>query len=149
MRAVAQRVGQASVTVDGHEVGRIGAGLVVLLGVGQADEPPQALWLADKIAGLRVFADAAGKLNLSVGEIGGQVLVVSQFTLWGDCAKGRRPSFGRAAEPGKALALYELFVARLRELGLGVATGQFGAMMDVSLVNQGPVTLLLDSEKTF
>lgn len=149
MRAVAQRVSQARVEIDGQVVGGIGPGLLVLLGVGRDDDQAKALWLADKIAGLRVFADAAGKLNLSVGQAGGGVLVVSQFTLWGDCSRGKRPSFGRAAAAETARALYETFIARLRGLGLEVATGRFGAMMDVHLVNHGPVTLLLDTEKTF
>ncbi|MFH1060212.1 MAG: D-aminoacyl-tRNA deacylase [Pseudomonadota bacterium] len=149
MRAVVQRVSSARVEVDGRVAGEIGPGLMVLLGVGQADAQADADWLADKVAGLRVFPDAAGKLNLSLTDIAGQVLVVSQFTLWGDCAKGKRPSFSRAAQPEPAQALYERVVARLRERGLTVATGVFGAMMDVHLTNQGPVTLLIDSEKTF
>jgi D-tyrosyl-tRNA(Tyr) deacylase len=149
MRAVVQRVSQARVEVDGRVSGAIGAGLVVLLGVGQADGPGEARALAEKIAGLRIFPDENDKLNLSLGEVGGAALVVSQFTLWGDCARGKRPSFSRAAGGEQALPLYEAFVARLRELGLTVATGEFGAMMDVHLVNQGPVTLLLDTEKTF
>jgi D-tyrosyl-tRNA(Tyr) deacylase len=149
MRAVVQRVAEARVEVAGRVRGAIGPGLMVLLGVGQADGPGQARALAEKIAGLRIFPDAQDKLNLDVGEVGGAVLVVSQFTLWGDCAKGRRPSFGRAAGGDTALPLYEAFVARLRELGLSVATGEFGATMEVHLVNQGPVTLLLDTDKTF
>lgn len=149
MRAVVQRVSRARVAVAGREVGAIGAGLLVLLGVGQGDDGPAADWLADKIAGLRIFPDEQDKLNLSVAEVGGAVLVVSQFTLWGDCAKGRRPSFARAATPEPAEKLYQRFCARLGQAGLRVATGQFGAMMEVELVNQGPVTLLLDSDKTF
>jgi len=149
VRAVVQRVSQARVEVDGQVVGAIGLGLLVLLGVGQADTQAQAAGLADKIAGLRVFPDAGGKLNLAVAEVGGACLVVSQFTLWGDCAKGRRPSFARAAGGEQALPLYQAFVERLRALGLTVATGSFGAMMDIHLVNQGPVTLLLDTEKSF
>lgn len=149
MRAVVQRVSQARVEVAGQVVGAIGPGLLVLLGVGQADTPAQAHWLADKIAGLRVFPDQDDKLNLCLAQVGGACLVVGQFTLWGDCAQGRRPSFGRAATGEQARPLYEAFVQRLRGQGLTVATGSFGAMMDVHLVNQGPVTLLLDSEKTF
>lgn len=149
MRAVVQRVSQARVEVAGREVGAIGAGLLVLLGVGQGDDPTAADWLADKIAGLRIFPDEQDKLNLAVAQVGGAVLVVSQFTLWGDCAKGKRPSFSRAAGPELAEPLYRRFCERLGQAGLRVATGQFGAMMEVHLVNQGPVTLLLDSEKTF
>lgn len=149
MRAVVQRVSQARVEVAGRVCGAIGPGLMVLLGVGQGDGPDEVRWLADKIAGLRIFPDENDKLNLSLGDVGGAALVVSQFTLWGDCAKGRRPSFARAAGGELALPLYEAFVARLRELGLTVATGEFGAMMEVHLVNQGPVTLLLDTGKTF
>jgi D-tyrosyl-tRNA(Tyr) deacylase len=149
MRAVVQRVSQARVEVGGQVVGAIGPGFLVLLGVGREDGPAQADWLADKIAGLRVFPDQEDKLNLSLAQVGGACLVVSQFTLWGDCSQGRRPSFGRAATGQLAQPLYEHFVARLRGLGLGVATGSFGAMMDVHLVNQGPVTLLLDSDKSF
>ena len=149
MRAVVQRVRSARVEVAGQVLGAIGAGFLVLLGVGQADTPAQAVWLAEKIAGLRVFPDAEDKLNLSLAQVGGACLVVSQFTLWGDCAKGRRPSFARAAKGSQAQPLYEAFVAHLRGLGLTVATGSFGAMMDIHLVNQGPVTLLLDSDKSF
>lgn len=144
-----QRVSRASVEVEGRTVGAIGSGLLVLLGVSQADGPNEAAWLAGKIAGLRIFPDAQDKLNLSVSDTGGQVLVVSQFTLWGDCAKGRRPSFGRAAGGESAEPLYRAFVEELKKLGLGVATGVFGAMMEVSLVNSGPVTLLVDTEKAF
>jgi D-tyrosyl-tRNA(Tyr) deacylase len=149
MRAVVQRVSQARVEVDGAEVGAIGPGLVVLLGVGREDGQEQADWLADKIAGLRIFPDQKDRLNLSLADIGGQVLVVSQFTLWGDCAKGRRPSWGRAAAGEQAEPLYTRFVERMRGAGFAVATGRFGAMMDLQLTNQGPVTLLVDSEKTF
>lgn len=149
MRAVVQRVSSARVEVAGQSAGAIGPGLVVLLGVGQDDEAGDAQWLADKIAGLRIFPDEQDKLNLSVAEVGGQLLVVSQFTLWGDCRKGRRPSFGRAARPETAEGLYQEFVQRLRSQGLTVATGVFGAMMELHLVNQGPVTLLVDSQKTF
>ncbi len=149
MRAVVQRVSRASVEVEGAAVGAIGPGLLVLLGVSQADGPEQATWLAGKIAGLRIFPDDEDKLNLSVSDTHGQVLVVSQFTLWGDCAKGRHPSFGRAAGGETAEPLYLAFVEELRKLGLSVATGVFGAMMEVSLVNSGPVTLLVDTEKSF
>jgi D-tyrosyl-tRNA(Tyr) deacylase len=127
----------------------VGPGLMVLLGVSRDDGPAEAAWLAAKIAGLRIFPDAQDKLNLSVLDTGGEVLVVSQFTLWGYCAKGRRPSFGRAAGGEQAEHLYLAFVEELRRLGPTVATGSFGAMMEVSLVNSGPVTLLLDTEKTF
>lgn len=146
MRAVVQRVGSARVEVDGKVVGEIGRGLLVLLGVGEEDADKQAHWLADKIAGLRIFEDEAGKMNLSVEEVCGSLLVVSQFTLYGDCRKGRRPSFTKAAPPAEADRLYEVFVARLRELGLPVETGVFQAMMQVHLVNDGPVTLVVDTD---
>jgi D-tyrosyl-tRNA(Tyr) deacylase len=149
MRAVLQRVSGASVEVDGAIVGRIDRGWLVLLGVGKGDTEADADWLAEKIAGLRAFEDELGKMNRSVGEVGGSVLVVSQFTLFGDCRKGRRPSFDAAADPGEAERLYQVLCDRIASLGLPVATGTFRAMMDVSLVNEGPVTLLLDSRKTF
>ncbi len=149
MRAVVQRVSSARVEVDGAVVGEIGPGLMVLVGVGRDDGPADAAWLADKIAGLRIFPDPGDKLNLSVRDVGGAVLAVSQFTLWGDCGKGKRPSFSRAAPGPAAEPLFDAVVERLRGQGLAVATGSFGAMMDVHLVNQGPVTLLLDSKKTF
>lgn len=149
MRAVVQRVSKAQVEVSGRIVGKIGPGLMVLLGVGKEDGPKQADWLADKITGLRIFPDADDKLNLSVRETGGQILVVSQFTLWGDCKKGNRPSFVRAAAGEAAEPLYQAFVDRLEQKGLTVATGVFGAMMQVHLVNQGPVTILIDTEKDF
>jgi len=142
-------VSRASVEVAGTTVGAIGPGLMVLLGVSQDDGLKEAVWLAGKIAGLRIFPDHEDKLNLSVMDTGGEVLVVSQFTLWGDCAKGRRPSFGRAAGGEKAEPLYLAFVEELGKLGLSVATGSFGAMMEVSLINSGPVTLLVDTEKAF
>jgi len=145
MRAVLQRAAEARVVVGDETVAVIGRGLVVLLGVGEGDTESDAHWLADKIAGLRIFDDAEGKLNLSVAEVGGSVLVVSQFTLYGDCRKGRRPSFTGAARPEEADRLYQVFVARLREQGLPVATGIFRERMQVALVNDGPVTLWLDT----
>ena len=141
-----QRVSSARVEIDGEVAGSIGRGLLVLLGVGQGDSEKQAHWLADKIAGLRIFEDDAGKMNLSVEEVGGSALVVSQFTLYGDCRKGRRPSFTGAAPPEEADRLYQVFVERLKERGLPVATGVFQAMMQVHLVNEGPVTVLVESE---
>lgn len=149
MRAVVQRVSEASVTVDGAVVGEIGRGYLVLLGVGQEDTEQDVVTLATKIIGLRVFEDDAGKMNLSLGDVGGQMLVVSQFTLFGDCRKGRRPSFVAAARPELANQLYESFVAEVRGQGIEVQTGRFQAHMDVALVNDGPVTLLLDSTKLF
>lgn len=149
MRAVVQRVNRASVTVAGEVTGEIGAGLLVLLGVGGNDTEKDADYLADKVVNLRIFADAADKMNLSVQEIGGAILVVSQFTLHGDCRKGRRPSYNDAAPPVMAEKLYEHFVTVLRKLGAPVATGRFQAMMEVNLLNDGPVTILLDSEKKF
>ena len=139
-----QRVARASVTIDGRVVGSIGRGLLVLLGVGKQDTPEQVTWMADKIAGLRIFADADDKMNRDLAAAGGAVLVVSQFTLYGDVAKGRRPSFVDAAPPEIAIPLYEAFIAALRGRGLTVATGEFGAMMDVELVNDGPVTLIVE-----
>lgn len=144
MRAVVQRVSRAHVTVEGEVVGQIGRGLLVLLGVTHTDTAEQARWLADKIVGLRIFADDQGKMNRAVADVGGGVLVVSQFTLYGDCQKGRRPSFIEAAPPEIAIPLYDEFVNALKALGVPVATGQFGAMMDVELVNDGPVTLLVE-----
>ncbi len=149
MRAVLQRVKRARVDVEGERVGEIGPGLVVFLGVGEMDSEEDAEYLAGKVAHLRIFADEKGQMNLSVAETGGALLVVSQFTLWGECAKGRRPSFTRAAPPERARDLYELFNRHLRGLGLQVATGVFRAVMEVHLVNEGPVTILLDSEKNF
>ncbi len=149
MRAVLQRVSQASVRVEGRTVGEIGPGLLVLLGVEAGDAEGDAAALADKTAGLRIFEDDAGKMNLSVRDTGGALLIVSQFTLLADCRQGRRPGFSNAAPPELANALYENFVGRLRSLGLKVETGVFQAEMEVSLVNQGPVTLLLDSRKVF
>ena len=145
MRAVLQRVRRARVVVGDEVVGAIERGLLVLLGVAPDDTPEAASKLADKIAGLRIFADAEDKMNLSVQDVGGSVLVVSQFTLYGDCRKGRRPSFVAAAPPEIAVPLYEGFVNALRALGVPVQTGRFGAMMQVELVNDGPVTLILDT----
>lgn len=149
MRAVVQRVREAKVEVEGRIVGEIGAGFLVLLGVGEEDTAPDGEYLANKIANLRVFPDQKGLMNLSLLDTGGAVLVVSQFTLWGDCRKGRRPSFAHAARPEKAVALYESFMEHLKALGLRVASGRFQEMMDVHLINDGPVTLLLDSTKAF
>jgi D-tyrosyl-tRNA(Tyr) deacylase len=149
MRAVVQRVARARVTVGGRVTGECGPGVVVLLGVAPADGPAEAAWLADKVANLRIFNDEEGKMNLSLLDTGGAALVVSQFTLYGDARKGRRPSFVRAAQGPEAEALYERVVAAFRGLGIETATGEFGAMMDVELVNAGPVTILLDSDKTF
>ncbi len=149
MRAVVQRVDRAQVTVADEVVGRIGRGLLVFLGVAADDTEDDVVYLAQKIAGLRIFEDAHGKMNLALAEVDGAVLVVSQFTLLGDCRKGRRPSFVQAADPEKAEWLYRAFVAELRGQGLEVATGRFQVHMHVELVNDGPVTLLLDSRKTF
>jgi D-tyrosyl-tRNA(Tyr) deacylase len=149
MRAVVQRVGRGEVRVDGKAVGAVGKGFVVLLGVARGDGEADARALADKVAALRVFEDAAGKMNLALAEVGGGLLVVSQFTLLGDARKGNRPSFIDAAGPEEGNALYERFCALLREKGLPVATGTFRAMMEVELVNDGPVTILLDSRKAF
>jgi D-aminoacyl-tRNA deacylase len=149
MRAVVQRVKGAKVDVDGRSVGEIGRGLLVFLGVGERDSEKDAEYLANKIAHLRIFSDAKGLMNLSIVDTGGALLVVSQFTLWADCVKGRRPSFTRAAAPELAEELYEDFNRHLRRLGLQVATGVFQALMEVHLINDGPVTILLDSEKSF
>ena len=145
MKAVIQRVAEAEVKVDGRSVGRIGKGILILLGVEKEDEERDADWLAEKIRNLRIFEDQAGKMNLSVVETGGELLAVSQFTLAGNCAKGRRPSFDSAAPPEEASRLYEYFVNKLRDSGLRVETGVFQAMMRVSLVNDGPVTFILES----
>lgn len=145
MRAVIQRVARARVVIGEEVAGEIGQGLLVLLGVTHTDTPEQARWLAEKIVGLRIFNDADGKMNLGLQEVGGAMLVVSQFTLHGDAQKGRRPSFIAAAPPEIAIPLYELFVDSVRALGVPTATGRFGAMMQVELVNDGPVTLILDS----
>lgn len=145
MRAVVQRVKSACVTIDGRVAGQIGPGLMVLLGVSVSDEASDSSFLAEKIVNLRIFEDDQGKMNRSLMDTGGRLLVVSQFTLYGDCRKGRRPSFIHAAQPEKAEPLYERFISRVREKGVPVQTGEFGAMMDVSLVNAGPVTLILES----
>ena len=149
MRAVVQRVAQARVRVDCQVTGEIGPGIVALVGVARVDTQASAAQLAEKIAGLRLFNDAEGKMNLSLEEVGGAVLAISQFTLYGDTRKGRRPSFDRAAPAEQARALYEAFVAALRALGLRVETGVFQAMMEVELPNAGPVTLLVDTEKEY
>ncbi|HEX9928243.1 MAG TPA: D-aminoacyl-tRNA deacylase [Pyrinomonadaceae bacterium] len=149
MRAVVQRVSRASVTVEGEITGKIGKGLLVLLGVSTDDGESDAIYLLDKIINLRIFEDAAGKMNLSLAETSGELLVVSQFTLYGDTRRGRRPSYIEAAAPEKANQLYEFFVAAARKQIGRVETGRFQAMMDVELVNDGPVTILLDSRKLF
>jgi D-tyrosyl-tRNA(Tyr) deacylase len=149
MRAVVQRVSRCRVTVDGNVVGEIGTGLLVLLGVSKADNEAAADYLVEKIMGLRIFEDAEEKMNLSVQDCGGAVLVVSQFTLYGDVRRGKRPSFDAAARPEEAKRLYDYFVGKVRAAGLRCETGQFQAMMEVELVNSGPVTIMLDSEKVF
>jgi len=149
MRAVVQRVSRCRVTVEGNVVGEIGPGLLVLLGVSKTDNEAAADYLVEKIIGLRIFEDTEGKMNLSVQDSGGAVLVVSQFTLYGDVRRGKRPSFDGAARPEEAKRLYEYVVGKVRAAGLHCETGQFQAMMEVELVNSGPVTIMLDSEKTF
>lgn len=144
-----QRVSEASVVVDSETVGQIGQGFLVLLGVDETDEEKDLQWLVQKTAALRVFEDSEGLMNLDIQKIGGEILVVSQFTLLGDCRKGRRPSFVAAAKPEKAEAMYDQFCSTLRSMGIVVETGRFRTTMQVSLVNDGPVTLLLDSRKTF
>jgi D-tyrosyl-tRNA(Tyr) deacylase len=147
MRAVLQRVTGARVTVAQREIGAIGRGIVVLVGVEQGDTPSDAGYVARKIRDLRIFEDAEGRMNLALGDVGGAVLAVSQFTLLADCSKGRRPSFLAAAAPAEAKASYEALVEQLRREGVTVATGEFQAVMQVSLVNDGPVTILLDSRR--
>lgn len=149
MRAVVQRVSRGRVTVAGEVVGEIGKGFVVLLGVSKEDTQADADYMAEKVAGLRVYEDEEGKMNRSILEAGGRVLAVSQFTLYGDVRRGKRPGFDRAGRPEVAEPLYERFVAQLRERGLTVATGRFRTHMEVELVNDGPVTILLDSERKF
>jgi len=145
MRVVVQRVAHAGVTVEGCARVSIGPGLLVLLGVRKEDTEEDARWLAQKVLGMRLFEDDQRKMNRSVGEVGGEILVISQFTLYGDCHKGRRPSFDKAAPPPVAIPLYECFIKELSASGLGVRQGRFGAKMDVDLVNCGPVTLIVDS----
>ncbi len=149
MRAVVQRVTRASVQVDGQTIGAIEHGLLVLLGVGHEDTEADADYLAEKISGLRIFEDVDGKMNLSVVDAGGAVLAISQFTLFGDVRRGKRPSFDAAARPEQAEILYEYFVSRVQAAGVRCETGKFRSMMDVELVNAGPVTILLDSKKGF
>ena len=149
MRAVVQRVKSASVTVDGERVSEIGAGVLIFLGVAHEDTTKELEYIANKVANLRIFEDAAGKMNCSLLETGGAALVVSQFTLYGDCRKGRRPSFINAARPEVANALYEEFITALEKLNVPTQGGTFQAMMDVQLINDGPVTILLDSAKNF
>lgn len=149
MRSVVQRVKSAAVRVNGVTVGKISAGLLILLGVGQEDGESDLNWMVDKLVGLRIFEDEEGKMNRSVQEARGEILMVSQFTLYGDCRSGKRPSFTTAAPPEQAKALYERTVERIRSQGLKVETGIFQAQMDVELINDGPVTLLIDSEKKF
>ncbi|HLM83076.1 MAG TPA: D-aminoacyl-tRNA deacylase [Terriglobales bacterium] len=149
MRAVVQRVSRARVTVNGETTGEIGLGLLVLLGVGSGDTRAEADYLVEKTIGLRIFEDAGGKMNLSVAEVGGALLVVSQFTLYGDARRGKRPSFDAAAPPEQARELYEYFVEKLRASGVRLETGRFQETMQVELVNEGPVTILLDSGKAF
>ena len=144
MRAVVQRVSRAKVTASGEVTGEIGKGLLVLLGITHSDTPEQATWLAEKIVGLRIFNDEAGKMNRDLADVNGGILVVSQFTLYGDCAKGKRPSFIDAARPEIAIPLYETFINGCKALGIPTATGRFGAMMEVELVNDGPVTVIVE-----
>jgi D-aminoacyl-tRNA deacylase len=145
MRAVCQRVSRATVAVKDRVVGSIGPGLLVLLAAAKGDNAEQVRWMAEKIPGLRIFPDTEGKMNLSLSDVGGEILVVSQFTLYGDCRKGKRPSYSEAAQPHEAEALYRSFIGALRAPGISVQEGIFGAMMQVELVNDGPVTLILDS----
>lgn len=147
MRALIQRVSQSRVVVQGEVTGQVQRGLLVLLGVAVADEEKQLKWMANKIVGLRIFEDDAGKMNLSLADVGGEMLVVSQFTLFGDCRKGRRPSFIEAAAPEKAEAMYDQFVDYVRAQGITVATGRFRTHMEVELTNDGPVTIWIDSEE--
>jgi D-aminoacyl-tRNA deacylase len=148
MRAVMQRVSQAEVRVDGAVIGKIARGFVILLGVAKDDTEKDAGYIADKVLGMRVFADATGKMNLALHQVGGELLVISQFTLLADTESGRRPSFIRAAPPEEARRLYEHFLSLLRNGGVKIATGEFGATMAVSLINDGPVTIILESRKT-
>ncbi len=149
MRAVIQRVKEARVEVEGETVGKIGEGILLLLGVRKGDNEDDVEYLSEKALGLRIFEDSAGKMNLSIVDVKGEILVISQFTLYGDCRKGRRPSFDEAAPPDLAESLYGLFVQKVKEKGIKIETGKFRALMDVHLINSGPVTILLDSKKTF
>lgn len=149
MRAAIQRVKEARVEVEGEVVGKIGKGILLFLGIRKDDTQDDIKYLADKVLRLRIFEDDAGKMNLSITDVGGEILVVSQFTLYGDCRKGRRPSFDEAASPDMAERLYGLFVEELKKRGIDVQTGRFRALMDIHLVNSGPVTILLDSRKVF
>jgi len=149
MRAVIQRVSEAKVEVDGDIIGKIGEGFLVLIGVRKDDTEEDVRYLADKVLGLRIFEDEAGKMNLSITDVKGEILTVSQFTLYGDSRKGRRPSFDEAAPLDVAEKLYELFVEEIRKSGIKVETGKFRALMDVHLINSGPVTILLDRKKLF
>jgi D-aminoacyl-tRNA deacylase len=149
MRAVVQRVSQASVSIRGARVGSIGPGLVVLLGIHKEDTEKEIQWMTDKIVHLRIFEDERGKMNRSLVDIGKEMLIVSQFTLYGDCRKGRRPGYSSAAPPEKAEPMYRKFIELVKKHKIQTATGQFQEMMEVSITNSGPVTLLLDSEKTF
>jgi D-tyrosyl-tRNA(Tyr) deacylase len=148
MRAVVQRVSTASVFSDGERLGSISDGLLVLLGVKRGDTDTEAAWLAEKIVHLRIFTDENGKMNHSLADIGGEMLIVSQFTLYGDCRKGRRPGYSDAAAPGEAEALYECFIGLVKKLGIRTASGRFQAMMQVTLTNEGPVTLLVDTDRS-
>lgn len=145
MRAVVQRVQRARVLVNGDEVSTVGPGMLVLLAAGKGDGTDQVRWMAEKVAGLRIFSDEAGKMNLSLTQVRGEMLVVSQFTLYGDCRKGKRPSYAAAAPPEQAVELYEDFIEAVRKQGISVQQGIFGAMMQVELLNDGPVTLIVDS----
>lgn len=149
MRCVIQRVRQAAVYVDGQERGSISKGLLVLLGIQKSDGSHEITWMSDKIANLRIFEDDNGKMNLSLLDVKAEMLIVSQFTLYGDCRKGRRPGYSSAAPPQLAEPVYERFIKTIQQLGIRTATGTFGATMEVSLINDGPVTLLVDSDKTF
>lgn len=144
MRVLVQRVRRASVTIDNHVVGQIGVGMLALVGFTHADREAEVRWMADKISGLRIFSDADGKMNCDLAAVGGSLLVVSQFTLYGNASKGRRPAFTDAARPEVAIPLYETFITSLRDTGARVATGEFGADMQVELVNDGPVTVMLE-----
>ena len=145
MRAVIQRVSGAGVSVRGDEIGRIGKGMLVLLAAAESDGPQQVKWMAEKIIGLRIFSDDDGKMNLSLSQVNGEMLIVSQFTLYGDCRKGKRPSYTDAARPERAEGLYRDFIEAVRVQGIPVQQGVFGAMMQVELINDGPVTLIVDS----